>query len=111
MEKVLLWLFKQFSFLIDSALSWKLIGEFSFLHLILGGFLLIAILDLITFGYLNIGGTADYIGGIRRYNNRENKRDKEKFAKKRYSSTTYRIDNRTGEVRSNHSIKTIQREE
>ena len=109
MERVLLWLFKQFSFLIDSALSWKLIGDFSFLHFVFGGILLISIFNLITFGYLNIGGTADYIGGVRRYNNRENKRDREKYATKTYHSTISSVDS-NGVVRSKSYTKSTKRE-
>lgn len=94
MEKVLLWLFEQLSLLTKSALSWKIIGEFSLLHFILGSILLTAILNLLSFGSDNIGGTADYVGGIRRFNNRENARDREKYVSKTYETKNHK----TGEV-------------
>lgn len=80
MEQVILWLFHSIVDLVNAVLSWKLIGNFSLLHFILGGVLITAILSLISFGTLNIGGTADYVGGIRRTRNRENAIDREKYS-------------------------------
>ncbi len=80
MEKVLLWLFHSIASLTRSALSWKIVGNFSLLHFVLGGVLLTALFNLISFGTLSIGGTADYIGGIRRTRNRENAIDREKYS-------------------------------
>lgn len=94
MEQVLLWFFHSFSFLVESALSWKIIGDFSILHLIFGAVLLTTLLNLISFGTSNIGGTADYVGGIRRAANRENARDRELYASKTFEN----INHKTGEI-------------
>lgn len=80
MEEVLKWLFKMFSFLIEKSLSWKLIGEFSLLHFILGFLLLVTLLELISFGFIHSGGDAEYIGNLnRKTRNNENHFDRRKY--------------------------------
>ena len=79
MESVLLWFIRSISQLVNVCLSWKIIAGFSLLHILLGALLLITILNLISFGAINIGGTADYVGGIRRTRNRENARDRRSY--------------------------------
>lgn len=99
MEEVLKWLFKMFSFLVEKSMSWKLIGEFSMLHFILGFLLLVTLLELISFGTMKSGGTADYIGGLRRQRNQENKSDRNQY-KKTYDSSKYGLYNKkTGEIK------------
>lgn len=94
MEQVILWLFHRIVDLVNAVLSWKLIGNFSLLHFILGGVFITTILSLISFGSLNIGGTADYVGGIRRTRNRENERERDKYS----AHTIETINHKTGEV-------------
>ena len=94
MEQVILWFIRSISQLVSACLSWKIIGGFSLLHFILGGVLLTTLLSLISFGSLNIGGTADYVGGIRRTRNRENERDRDKYS----AHTIETINHKTGEV-------------
>ena len=94
MNDILLWFVDKIAYLTQAALNWKILGDLSLLHFILAAILIKIVLDFVTFGYGNVGGTADYIGGIRRTANRENARDKE-----RYSSKTYETYNhKTGEV-------------
>lgn len=109
MEEVILWLFHRIVDLVNAVLSWKLIGSFSFLHFILGGVILIAILNLVSFGTLNIGGTADYVGGIRRFKNRENARDREKYSEKNYRTFVVRVDSK-GRTSSSTTVKKTRRE-
>ena len=80
MEQVIQWFIDCIAFLVRQALSWHILGNLSLLHFIFGAILLTIFLHFITFGENNIGGTADYIGGIRRFNNRENARDRERYA-------------------------------
>lgn len=100
MEEVLKWLFKMFSFLVDKSLSWKLIGEFSLLHFVLGFLLLVTLLELVSFGFIQSGGNAEYIGNLRRgIRNQENKRDRNQY-KKSYDSSKYGLYNKkTGEIK------------
>ncbi len=86
MENVLLWIFDLFSYLVSSCLSFKILGEFSLLHLILGFMLLSVLFKFFTFGENN---TNSYINtGIRSYRNFENSKDKNIY-----------INSHTGEVR------------
>lgn len=95
MELVIKWLFNMFSYLVENVLSWKLIGEFSILHFILGFFLLVVLLEFLSFGFLHSGSTADYIGGLRRSSNSENRKDKKTFK----LGKRYRImDSESGEI-------------
>ena len=73
------WLFNKFSYFLEQMLLWKILGNFSLLHLLLGGVFLTILLKFITFGQSNIGGTADYIGSIRRTKNSENVKDKKVY--------------------------------
>lgn len=95
MDYVIKWIFNLFAYLVDNVLSWKIIGDFSILHIILGYFLLVVLIEFLSFGFLKSGSTADYIGGIRRSSNSENKKDKKYFK----LGKKYRIiDTDSGEV-------------
>ena len=109
MEEVILWLFHRIVDLVNAVLSWKLIGSFSLLHFVLGGVILITILNLVSFGTLSIGGTADYVGGIRRFKNRENARDRERYAEKKYTTYTHR-ESSNGKVSDSITYKKTRRE-
>lgn len=100
MEEVLKWIFKMFSFLVEKCLSWKLIGDFSILHFILGFLLLTVLLELISFGFIQSGGNAEYIGNLRRgIRNQENKRDRKQYIKSYDSSKFYLMNKKTGEIK------------
>lgn len=100
MEEVLKWLFKMFSYLVEKSLSWKLIGEFSMLHFILAFLLLTVLLELISFGFIQSGGTAEYVGNLRRsIRNQENRKDRNQY-RKYYDSSKYNLINKkTGEIK------------
>ena len=49
MSDVLLWLISQFSYLVTQVLNWKILGDFSLLHFILGGLIISIILKFVTF--------------------------------------------------------------
>lgn len=82
MVKVITWFWEMISYLAETALSWKILEDFSYLHLVLGLALLSVFLSFLTFGYINAGGTADYIGaGLRRKRNEENYNDRQEYRK------------------------------
>ena len=92
MQDVLYWLFDCISQLTSTALSWKIIGDFSLLHLVMGALLLTVVLNLISFGTASVGGTAEYVGGILRFKNRENKIDRERYSQRVTNVSTLRYD-------------------
>ena len=51
MEEVILWLFRMLSTLISTMLTWKIIGDFSFLHILIGILILTSLFKVITFGF------------------------------------------------------------
>lgn len=99
MEQVLKWIFKEFAFLTEKVLSWKILGDFSILHFILGSLLLTTLIELISFGFIKSGSTADYVGGIRRsQRNQENRKDRNQYIKS-YDSSKYGLYKKsTGEI-------------
>ena len=83
MVEVITWIWEMLSYLVESALSWKIFEEFSYLHLVLGLALLLMLLSFLTFGYVNSGGSADYIGaGLRAKRNEENWKDRQAYLQK-----------------------------
>lgn len=83
MFEVITWIWEMLSYLVESALSWKILDNFSYLHFILGFILLSLILSFFTFGYINSGGSADYIGaGLRAKRNEENWKDRQAYLQK-----------------------------
>ena len=58
-KESLIWFLEQISYLTEQALSWKLIGDFSLLHFILGFNFLIILFSFYKFG---IDTTGDVIG-------------------------------------------------
>ena len=50
MGEFLLWLINQISYLVSQVLNWKIIGDLSFLHFILGGVIISLIIKFISFG-------------------------------------------------------------
>lgn len=96
MEYVVKWLFEQFTYLIDFALSVKIISDFSLLHLVLAVSLVSLLIKFITFGNDNSQKIIHVALGNTSFSNSENKLDKNKFNKD-YNSI--KIDRKTGEVK------------
>ena len=94
MTDILYWFIDKVAYLTQTSLNWKIVGNLSLLHFIIGAILIKLVLDFVTFGYGNVGGTADYFGGIRRTRNKENARDRNMYASKTYES----INHNTGVV-------------
>lgn len=98
MEQLLRWLFEKLGWFMEQMLSWKIFGDFSLLHFMIGLSFLGLLLSFFTFGENSIGGTAEYIGGIRRHNNAENRKDRERYETRIYENRIKRINNYTGEL-------------
>lgn len=92
MEFVVKWLFEQFTYLIDFALSVKIINDFSLLHLVLAVSLVSVLIKFITFGNDNSQKIIRVALGNSSFSNSENKKDKSNFNK-------IQVNKKTGEVR------------
>lgn len=109
MKDIMSWLFKQLSYFIEQMLSWKIWDDFSLLHFIIGLSFLGLLLSFFFFGESFVGGTSEYIGGLRRQRNAENRADREKYATKIYDSRVDRLDSRTGQVVTSRSVSYSKR--
>ncbi len=79
----IVWFFNQIAYLTEQALSWKLIGNFSLLHFILGFNFIIILFSFYKFG---IESSGDMIGSsINRFGNDENRKDKLYFKVQGYT--------------------------
>lgn len=96
MEFVVRWLLEQFTYLIDFALSVKIINDFSLLHLVLAVSLVSVLIKFITFGNDNSQKIIRVALGNSSFSNSENKLDKNKFNK---DYNYIKIDRKTGEVK------------
>lgn len=74
MKQIILWLFSQISNFVSTSMTWKIYGDFSLTHFILGGMFLIALFKLFGFSFENTGNFATT--GFNLWKNAENKRDK-----------------------------------
>ena len=108
MRSVLFWFFAKFSEFLETSLTWKIYGDFSFTHLLLGAIFVFAIFKF--FGFVSdsySGGLSEYLG---LYKNIENKKDKENYThyikserhreNGKFVTTTrkYKVHKKTGEV-------------
>jgi hypothetical protein len=98
MLEILNWFISKIAYLMEQALNWHILGNLSLMHFVFGAILIVVLLNFITFGAFNVGGTADYFGGIRRTRNNENARDRERYASKTYETRYHNtgvVSNRT----------------
>lgn len=87
MGEVLNFIIECLSNLVIEVLSWKILDNFSYLHLVLGLALLGMLISFLTFGYSWSGGASDYMGvRLRQKRNIENRKDKE-YYKLNYGDT------------------------
>lgn len=109
MKDVILWIFKQVSDFISLSMSWKIYGNFSFTHFILGAMFIFAIFKFLGFGAENYDNAI--VGTSVRMANSENVNDKKNYthylASRRvrnayggYDTLTskFRVNKKTGEV-------------
>lgn len=79
MEQTIIWFITQIINLVTAVLSWKILGDFSILHLVLGFNFLIILFTFFKFG-IETGGESAVIGA-NDYRNSENKRQREEYKK------------------------------
>lgn len=77
MKQIILWLFSQISNFVSTSMTWKIYGDFSLTHFILGGMFLIALFKLFGFSFENTGNFS--ITGFNLWKNIENKNDKKNY--------------------------------
>lgn len=109
MKEVILWLFQKVSDFVTLSLSWKIYGDFSLTHFILGAMFIFAIFRFLGFGADNYGAIVD--DGFSTYKNAENRKEKQNYIHyletKRYKNSygsynsitsKFRVNKKTGEV-------------
>lgn len=77
MKDIVLWLFNQISSFVSISMTWKIYGDFSLTHFILGGMFLIALFKLFGFSFENTGNFAT--SGVTLWKNIENRNDKKNY--------------------------------
>ncbi len=77
MEQTILWFLGRIVELTEKVLSWKILGNFSLLHFILGFNFLIILFTFFKFG-IETGGESAVIG-VNNYRNTENKRQRQEY--------------------------------
>lgn len=100
MKTVILWFFSQIALFIETSLSWKIYGDFSLTHFILGGLFLLALFSLFGFATHNFGNGVETIA--LGYKNAENRKDKLNYYN--YTRTIgYKADHKGYSTRSSYS--------
>lgn len=77
MEQAIIWFISQIADFTRSVLSWKILGDFSILHLILGFNFLIILFKFFNFGVDR--GAESAVLGVNNYVNAENKKQREEY--------------------------------
>ena len=97
MQEIILWLFDRLIELLEFALNFKIFGELSLLHFVLGFNLLVAFITFLTFGFKSLHFDIDS-----ELRNAENQLDREIYKKnlrEKQKGFVYTYNPKTGEYR------------